>query len=240
MKPVKTKEEDLLLKSFLEDKMNNFEIVHSIRTKIDVMRKVNSSLRNTRPKPNNKMLNPFAISELFGDLSSPSKFKEIKPKTTTLPTTISQEVREAGIHTIDWTDIKDLPAGMGSEIRKMGDKIFESFGLKKGESVRTISSLRTEDLLNSNLELNSVLSFLEKNSTKVFEDPQTQIFTKNDVILDEYAPKIQLYNTNDKAYLVVFEPEGHGMESNYIYEFKRDLTLQLNFKDNKKLKSKPS
>ena len=145
-------------------------------------------------------------------------------KQTTLPAEIRTEVRAAGLNKVEWTDVKDLPMGMNTAISEMGKKVFQAFGLKEGAAIHTISSFKNNDLLNSNLELNSVLGFLEKHTEKVFKEPATQIF---DTKGKPYEPKIQLYYTQEKAYLAVFEGEGQGMEGNYIYAFKRDPKLSL-------------
>ena len=234
-KPTLVKE-NITIQDFLSKKTMNFDIVCNVKTKNQVMSKIQHSMMHSRPKMNNHQMDLSAISTGFKVDGKNYEFKEITPKTCTLPTTISKEVRAAGISDVSWTNVDDLPMSANKQIKEIGNRVFESFGLKKGTGVNCISSLTNSDLLNSNLELNSVLSFLDKNTIRVFDEPQTQIYNKRGMEIEGYAPKIQLYNTNDKAYLVVLEPEGHGMEGKFIYEFERDVTLQL--KNDKKISHK--
>jgi hypothetical protein len=235
-KPTITKQKIDLNNLFNKEELT-FDIVGRVNTKTEVMSKIQHSMMQSRPKMNNHQMSLSAVSNKFQANVESYEFSEIKPKTTNLPAAINKEIMAAGMTDISWTNVDDLPRGMNSQIKQMGNNIFESFGLKKGAKVNTISCLEKNDLLNSNLELNSVLSFLDKNATKVFEEPLIQLFEERGMSIEGYQPLIQLYNTNDKAYLVVFEPEGHGMEGKFIYEFNRDVSLQLN--NVKKIRNTP-
>jgi len=204
-----------------------FEIISTVKTKLQVDRKMSMAMQKAMSFSRNARLNMRAMTEGFeSENGDRFKYTEIKPKEVNLPAEISQAVRVAGLSSISWTDLNDLPSMMNEQIKKMGETVFQSFGLNTSGKIHTISSFKNSEMLNSNLELNSVLGFLKNNASQVFEEPLTQIFSGIGGKAEEYKPKIQIYNTNDKAYLVVFEPEGQGMESQYIYEFHRDEKLQ--------------
>ncbi len=222
--------EELMNKSiedFLNEKIEEYNIVENVKRPMQVAKKMQTSMMLARPKINHHNLDLSKISSNYAVDGNEYGYAEIKPKEvkqTTLPAEIRTEVRTAGLNKIEWTDVKDLPMGMNTAISEMGKKVFQAFGLKEGAAIHTISSFKNNDLLNSNLELNSVLGFLEKHTEKVFKEPATQIF---DTKGKPYEPKIQLYYTQEKAYLAVFEGEGQGMEGNYIYAFERDPKLSL-------------
>lgn len=225
--------EELMNKSiedFLNEKIEEYNIVENVKRPMQVAKKMQTSMMLARPKMNIHNNNEVDLSKLSLNYSIDKKeysYANIQPKEisqTTLPAEIRAEVRAAGLNKIEWTNVKDLPMGMNIAISEMGKKVFQAFGLKEGSAVHTISSFKNNDLLNSNLELNSVLGFLEKNAEKVFQEKATQIF---DTVGKPYSPEIQIYYTQEKAYLAVFEGEGHGMEGNYIYAFERDSKLSL-------------
>lgn len=218
---------DKSIEDFLNQKIEEYNIVENIKRPMQVAKKLQTSMMLARPKMNHHNLDLSKISNNYSVDGKEYGYGDIKPKEvkqTTLPAVIRTEVRAAGLNKIEWTDVKDLPMGMNTAISEMGKKVFQSFGLKEGSPVHSISSFKNNDLLNSNLELNSVLGFLEKNTEKVFKEPATQIF---DTFGKPYEPKIQLYYTQEKAYLAVFEGEGQGIEGNYIYVFERDPKLSL-------------
>jgi hypothetical protein len=226
-KPTITKQKIDLNNLFNKEELT-FDIVGRINTKREIMLKMQHSMRQSMPKMHNHQMNLSAVSNKFQAKNGESyEYSDIKPKTTNLPAEINKELMATGILDISWTNVDDLPRAMNFQIKQMGNSVFESFGLKKGTKVNSISCLKKTDLLNTNLELNSVLSFLDKNATKVFEEPLIQLFEQRGMSIKGYQPLIQLYNTNDKAYLVIFEPEGHGIEGKFIYEFERDVSLQL-------------
>lgn len=222
--------EELLNKSiedFLNEKIEEYNIVENVKRPMKVAKKLQTSMMLAQPKIHHHNLDLGTISDNYSVGNKEYSYGDIKPKEvkqTTLPSVIRTEVREAGLNKIEWTDVNDLPMGMNTAIAEMGKKVFQAFGLKEGAAIHTISSFKDQDLLNSNLELNSVLGFLEKNAEKVFQEPATQIFDTSGA---PYEPKIQLYYTQEKAYLAVFEGKGQGMEGNYIYAFERDPKLSL-------------
>lgn len=235
---------DKSIEEFLNEKIEEYNIIEKIKRPMQVAKKLQTSMMLARPKMNHHNLDLSKVSSDYNFNNKKCSYGDIKPKEveqSTLPAEIRTEVRKAGLNKIEWTDTKDLPMGMNTAISEMGKKVFKSFGLKEGSPINSISSLKNNDLLNSNLELNSVLSFLERNTEKVFKEPATQIF---DTSGNPYEPKIQLYYTQKKAYLAVFEGKGQGMEGNYIYAFERDPELSLkndldkveNKKNKKKLK----
>ena len=233
MNKIKTIDEivDQNIEKLLNDKMFEFNISNNVKTKQEVSIKIRQSMMTTRPNFNNHQMDLSSIPKnIISPNGAETSYSDIKPKNT-LPKNISKEVISAGISNISWTDLNDLPMAQNAQIRNMGNIVFQAFGLKQNSKIKTISALKDNDLLNSNLELNSVLSFIDKNAEKVFDTPQTQIFSKQGCYIDNYKPKIQVYNTNDKAYLVVFEESGQGMEGRYIYEFERDLKLQNKMKE---------
>ena len=230
MKKTELKEvEELLSKgveNFLQDKIEDFSLISKVKSPIQVRNKIQSSMMKARPPMHNQQINFSKISKDFQTDSGKYKYSDLEPQPTTLPATISNEIRSAGISDIEWTDIKNLPMGMNRDIQIMGEVIFSSFGLKKDAKIHTVSALKDNDLLNSNLELNSLLGFLEKNTQKVFNSPAQQIFDSPSTH-NQYKPKLQLYYTPNQAYLAVFEEEGQGMEGKYIYTFERDPKLSL-------------
>jgi hypothetical protein len=226
------------IQDFLTEKTKDFEIINKIKSPIQVSQKIRNSMMKAKPKINNHDIKFSKLSDNYNIDDKECSYKNIETKETTkLPAVISNEIRASGVCDIEWTNIKSLPMGMDKEIRTMGSIIFQSFGLKEGADILTISALKDNDLLNSNLELNSLLSFLEKNTQKVFKEPATQLFDSYNG--NEYKPKIQLYYTATKAYLAVFEGENQGIEGKYIYTFERDPKLSLK-NDIEKLDSKKS
>ena len=174
--------EELMNKSiedFLNEKIEEYNIVENVKRPMQVAKKMQTSMMLARPKMNHHNLDLSKISSNYAVDGNEYGYAEIKPKEikqTTLPAEIRTEVRTAGLNKIEWTDVKDLPMGMNTVISEMGKKVFQAFGLKEGAAIHTISSFKNNDLLNSNLELNSVLGFLEKRTEKVFKEPATQIF----------------------------------------------------------------
>lgn len=239
MKDIVTQEQNIVdntIEKLLNDKIFQFNISTNVKTKQEVSSKIRNSMMRVRPNFNNHQMDLSSIpSHVLSSNGEKTAYNDIKPKTT-LPANISKEIIAAGISNVSWTDLNDLPMAQNEQIKNMGNIVFETFGLKKNSKIKTISSLRSSDLLNSNLEMNSVLSFIDKHAEKGFVTPQTQVFTKKGCSIDNYQPQIQIYNTHDKAYLVVFEGEGQGMEGRYIYEFERDLKLKNENKQRLKLK----
>lgn len=158
-----------------------------------------------------------------GESASPFGYSDVKTENTTLPAVISKEVRHARTSTIEWTDLSMLPGAQHEDILQLGLSIFEHFGMKKNTPVKVIASMKEGDLINSNLEVNSVLDFLERRTAKLSEDNLTISF---DGLITDYAPDIRIYLTNDYVYLAVLE-ENEGINGRYIYTFERDCSFAL-------------
>lgn len=230
MNEIKTQEKELNLErqtieTLLEKKEEslNINIIFQEKTRYEIQQKLMSA--GNLFKPRNTQIDPRNIPKGVQVGNSTIGFEDLEPTDpTTLPAEISTEIRAAGISNIAWSDTRDLPRGMDQQIRSLEQHIFKNFGIKENSSIKTISSLKNSDLLNTRMEMNSVLGFLEKNAEKEFAEPATQIFFGQ----TEYSPLLQIYTTNNMAYLVVSEPEGHGIEGDYIYAFEREEKPQLN------------
>lgn len=136
---------------------------------------------------------------------------------------ISTEIIAAGIQNVKWTNLQDLPAMQLKDIQNLSEANFSFLGIKKNAPIFTISASRKGNLLNSQLELNSVLGFLEKNSVPVFEGILEQTY-KN---IQNYEPLLKVYQNKNMVYLAVFEKDGQGFEGSYIYCFEKDPTYKL-------------
>ncbi len=136
---------------------------------------------------------------------------------------ITTEIMASGIQKIKWTNLEHLPAMQNQDIRALTEDNFSFLGIKKDSPIFTISSSRKGKLLNEQLELNSVLGFLEKNAVPVFDGILEQQYKK----MNNYTPLLKVYQNKNTVYLAVFEPEGEGFEGCYIYCFEKDPTYKL-------------
>lgn len=132
----------------------------------------------------------------------------------------SKELLTQGVSTPQWSSLADLPGLQVEKINSLGFKIFKNFGLKENNTPLVISSFADADMLNTPLELNSVLGFLESNAAKL--SPENMKISFEGVIKD-YIVDACLYLTNDKAYLAIFEDDNNGVSGRYIYMFDRDV-----------------
>lgn len=139
---------------------------------------------------------------------------------------ISTEILAAGIQNIKWTNLECLPAMQSRDIRQLSEANFSFLGIKQDSPVFTISASRKGNLLNKQLELNSVLGFLEKNAVPVFDGILQQKY-KN---INNYEPLLKVYQNKNTVYLAVFEEDGQGFEGSYIYCFEKDPAYQLKHK----------
>jgi hypothetical protein len=151
---------------------------------------------------------------------------KIEPDPNYLPAVVSQSLRASGMQTVKWTDVRFLPGAMYQGILDLGMSVFKHFGMDTSGSVRTIACMDSGDLLNSNIELNAVLNFLETNAIKCSPDNMTICF---DGTIDGYCPEVRLYHTKEHAYLAVLESE--GISGRYLYVFDRDLTQVITQND---------
>jgi len=148
---------------------------------------------------------------------------------------ISTEILAAGIQNIKWTNLEHLPAMQSKDIRDLTEANFSFLGIKDDSPIFTISASRKGNLLNKQLELNSVLGFLEKNAVPVFNGILEQTF-KNNL---NYTPLLKVYQNKSTVYLAVFEQDGQGFEGSYIYCFEKDPNYKLHQKneiENKNIK----
>jgi hypothetical protein len=130
---------------------------------------------------------------------------------------ISHEVRTQQLSAIQWTDVRTLPGAMVSGIVELGWSVFKHFGMAEGVSPKLVASHENGDLLNSNLEVNTVLAFLEANAILV--SPHNMTLSFEDTI-EGYQPEVRLYYTASHAYLAVMEDD--FMKGRYIYAFERN------------------
>lgn len=142
---------------------------------------------------------------------------------TTLPAVKTQDVRTVGQTPIHWTDLSMLPGASSESIMVLAMSVFKHFGLKDNSPIRVIAATANGDLLNSNLEVNSVLGFLEKHTVKLSPDNLTISF---DGVITNYAPDIRLYYSKKHTYLAVFEDD-EGIDGRYIYAFERQDNSSL-------------
>jgi hypothetical protein len=141
------------------------------------------------------------------------------PPPSSLPAVISTSLRASGLSKIKWADLKSLPGAYHKDVCALGMSIFKHFDIKPSAGIRIVASVNGGDLLNSNLELNSLLGFLEQYATKASPDNMTMSF---DGTIDGYNPEVRLYHTDQFAYLAVFEQD--GIEGRYVYAFERNPT----------------
>lgn len=147
---------------------------------------------------------------------------DIPPVPTTLPAIVSNELRASGVSSVKWANVDDLPGASHQGVLALGMGVFKHFGLSNKSKVKIVASLESGDLINSNLELNSMLHFLENNAHKVSPDNMTIDFQG---VIDGYRPEVRLYHTDTHAFLAVFEND--GICGRYIYSFERDNTLKI-------------
>jgi hypothetical protein len=138
------------------------------------------------------------------------------PPPSNLPAVISASLRASGLSKIKWADLKTLPGAYHKGICTLGMSIFKHFDIKPSAGIRVVASVNGGDLLNSNLELNTLLGFLEEYAIKASPDNMTMSF---DGTIDGYNPEVRLYHTDQFAYLAVFEKD--GIEGRYVYSFER-------------------
>lgn len=231
-------EKDLLIIEdfdLVQNKMDKRE-VHS--KMMNMMRNIESS--NIRPNPNHRIDTSNLPDTYMDNDGDEKRFADIEPEQPVknqLPAIVTKELMASGINNIKWTDTRDLPRGLDKDIRKLASAVFSAFNIDKNANVMTISSFKDNDFLNTPLELNSVLGFLDKNASSPHEGILKQDFGNT---ITGYIPEIKLYHTPTKAYLVVREPEGMGIEGEYIYAFKRKLDLKLENKKRKRISNNPS
>lgn len=225
--------------------IEDFNLVQSKRDKYEVdemaMRNVMNHVRKTgmRPNPSHRIDTSMLPDTYTDEEGCEKSFSEIQPEDpieNTLPAIITKEIMAAGINDIKWADTRDLPRGLDKDIRKLADAVFSAFNIDKNANVMTISAFRDNDFLNKPLELNSVLGFLEKNATSPHEGVLKQDFGQT---IKGYVPTIKMYHTPSMAYLVVREPEGMGLEGDYIYAFKRRQEYKLKNEQKARISSKP-
>jgi hypothetical protein len=140
----------------------------------------------------------------------------------TLPAEITTSLRANGMQSVEWGLVRDLPGAMHQGIANLGWSIFKHFGLKRGVKPKIIACVEGGDLLNSHLEVNAVLHFLEQYANKASEGNMTMSF---DGLIDGYCPEIRLYETATHAYLAVLEEE--AIQGRYIYAFERESARSI-------------
>lgn len=133
----------------------------------------------------------------------------------TLPAVISDALRAADMRTVKWADLSMMPGMAIAGVRALGNAIFTHFGIVKNSPVKVIAALEDGDMLNSNMDVNAVLHFLEQAAVKCSPDNMKMTF---EGVIDDYAPEVRLYHTAEHAYLAVLE-EDTGCR--YIYAFAR-------------------
>lgn len=130
---------------------------------------------------------------------------------------IKNEVLAANLSKIKWTNLKHLPSMQYKEIQDLYHLNFSYLNIDKNSDILTIATTRKGDLLNTHLELNSVLHFLENNTVAEYDGVLKQTYSG----LDNYEPLLKVYYDKEMVYLVVFEQEGQGFEGHYIYAMKK-------------------
>lgn len=160
------------------------------------------------------------INDLKVDTNNAKDIQELKKNEIKK---ISNEIISMGLNNIKWTNLQDLPSMQRKDIQDLTEANFSFLGIKKNAPIFTIFSSRKGELLNTQLELNSVLGFLEKNAAPVFDGILEQTY-KN---IQNYEPLLKVYQNKNMVYLAVFEKDGQGFEGSYIYCFEKDPTYKL-------------
>jgi hypothetical protein len=232
---IQTKQE-----SFSLNELNDLEdlLLGNTKQHHEIARAMHHAM--SKPENRAKMMNApsIRIDPAQMSMSTPTgevSIDELKPQpvdVNTLPAVVTSEIRALGMEDVSWTDVDDLPGNLSADVRTLGHAIFKHFGIQEGSAVQTISCFEKSDLLNSSMELNAVLGFLEKHAVKASPDNMRQNF---DGTIDGYSPEVRMYYTPKTSYLAVLEGEGQGIEGRYIYAFKRDPELILTHEHQAKL-----
>jgi hypothetical protein len=190
-------------------------------------RQIMTKMRNLAmdPMAQMRMMNMprFDMGALSAELSKGLNQMGCFSPDTQTPSTdlsvISTSVRTKDVQRVKWTDLNDLPAMWINSIRALAQDIFPAFGLKAQTSVRVICAFSDNDFLNSTLEVNAVVGFLEANLGKASQGNLCLDFSE---FIEGYAPEARVYYSEKHTYLVLNEPEGMGFEGNYVYCFERE------------------
>lgn len=223
-------------KNALSTKVENKEIVdiditENKMTTGEIHRKLHNVMMN--PRNRNKFMNlkpidfstiPNEFYDEEGQKVNPAQLDPETPPPSTLPAVISKELRSTGVLDIKWVSTKDLPRGQDRDIRALAKAVFSAFDIDDKADVVCINSFKDNDFLNEPREVNAVLGYLEKYASSPHLGVMKQDFGST---IKGYEPEIKLYHTPTMAYLAVNEPEGHGLEANYIYAFKRKVDFKL-------------
>lgn len=146
---------------------------------------------------------------------------DVKEISTDVACLADTKLATEGVAFPSWTRLTSLPGLSNPFIEQLGLLLFKSLGLKDNTTPSVIASLKDNKLLNTSLEVNSVLAFLEKNTEKASPDNMEISF---DGVFDNYKPQVRLYYTEKYAYLAVLEET--GIEGRYIYAYERaDLKI---------------
>lgn len=197
-------------------------MLRKTRTPADVMRKMRQFMMVNAPKINSASIMAMSSTALekvkIGRVEAPGDDLDSNDegRSNGVGDPASTAVRAVGKQTPKWTDLTMMPGMSNDAIAVLGASIFAHFGLESGGSVRMIASTEHGDLLNSAMEVNAVLNFLENYAQKHSEDNMVMSF---EGVIDGYAPQVRLYHTENFAYLAVFEDT--GVKGRYIYAFKR-------------------
>lgn len=220
--------------NLVQSKMASREIHQNMR---NMMRQIErSGIRINHSHRIDTSMLPDTYIDLSGETKCFSDIEPLDPVENTLPATITKEIMQAGINDIKWADTRDLPRGLDQDIRKLANAVFSAFNIDKNANVMTICSFQNNDFLNTPLEVNSVLGFLDKNAESPHIGTLKQDFGQS---INGYVPEIKMYHTPTMAYLAVNEPEGMGIEGNYIYAFKRKQDLKLKNEKKARISNKP-
>lgn len=196
--------------------------------------------KHINPPMINKSMVPTEYLDDQGKKKPLSEMDSEPKQPTTLPAVISKEIMASGINKVKWTNVEDLPGSAMEDIRMLGNAVFKYFNLDDNADVLAISSFKKNDFLNTPLEVNSVLGFLNKNTTSPHTGTLKQDYGNTISNNQGYCPEIKLFHTESMAYLAVFEPEGEGLEGNYVYAFKRKTELKLKNEKKARISNKPS
>lgn len=102
---------------------------------------------------------------------------------------IKNEVLSANLSKIKWTNLKHLPAMQYKEIQDLYHLNFSYLNIDINSDILNIATSRKGDLLNTQLELNSVLNFLENNTVSEYDG----ILKQNYSGIDNYEQLLKVY-----------------------------------------------
>lgn len=166
----------------------------------------------------------FDIGPLNSELSKgKNHFGDFYPSTDITSTAIAEirnDIATAGIQNVSWTNLSDLPSMWLDSIRSLANDIFPAFGLAQNADVKVICSFSDNRLLNTPLEVNSVLGFLDKNFAKAKQGNLNLDFSE---YIDNYTPEARIYYSEAHTYLVINEVN-QGISGKYIYCFEREIS----------------